>query len=73
MQLLFMACRRNVREVEDFLNEGTDVNNIDLDRQTALHIATCEGHDEVVKRLLNYKSKIWKGKKNRKKSPNRLH
>ncbi|XP_068665804.1 integrin-linked protein kinase 1-like [Aristolochia californica] len=58
MQLLFMACRGDVRGVEDLLNEGIDVNSIDLDGRTALHIAACEGHVEVVKLLLIRKSNI---------------
>ncbi|KDP35126.1 hypothetical protein JCGZ_10660 [Jatropha curcas] len=58
MQLLFMACRGDVRGVEDLLNEGIDVNSIDLDGRTALHIAACEGHVEVVKLLLTRKANI---------------
>ncbi|XVF37510.1 hypothetical protein REPUB_Repub20aG0015100 [Reevesia pubescens] len=58
MQLLFMACRGDVRGVEDLLNEGIDVNSIDLDGRTALHIAACEGHVEVVMLLLSRKANI---------------
>ncbi|KAK8663612.1 hypothetical protein V6N13_083421 [Hibiscus sabdariffa] len=58
MQLLFMACRGDVKGVEDLLNEGVDVNSIDLDGRTALHIAACEGHVEVVKLLLVRKANI---------------
>ncbi|XP_010251399.1 PREDICTED: serine/threonine-protein kinase TNNI3K-like isoform X2 [Nelumbo nucifera] len=58
MQLLFMACRGDVKGVEDLLNEGIDVNSIDLDGRTALHIAACEGHAEVVKLLLSRKANI---------------
>ncbi|XP_022761447.1 dual specificity protein kinase shkC-like isoform X2 [Durio zibethinus] len=58
MQLLFMACRGDVKGVEDLLNEGIDVNSIDLDGRTALHIAACEGHVEVVKLLLSRKANI---------------
>ncbi|KAK9200558.1 hypothetical protein WN944_015756 [Citrus x changshan-huyou] len=58
MQLLFMACRGDVKGVEDLLNEGSDVNSIDLDGRTALHIAACEGHVEVVKLLLSKKANI---------------
>ncbi|KAG6588834.1 Integrin-linked protein kinase 1, partial [Cucurbita argyrosperma subsp. sororia] len=52
MQLLFMACRGDVRGVQDLLNDGTDVNSIDLDGRTALHIAACEGHAEVLSSCL---------------------
>ncbi|XP_057418585.1 integrin-linked protein kinase 1-like isoform X1 [Lotus japonicus] len=58
MQLLFMACRGDVRGVEDLLNEGIDVNSIDLDGRTALHIAACEGHVEVAALLLSRKANI---------------
>lgn len=58
MQLLFMACRGDVRGVEDLLNQGVDVNSIDLDDRTALHIAACEGHVEVVELLLSRKANI---------------
>lgn len=58
MQLLFMACRADVKGVEDLLKEGVDVNSIDLDGRTALHIAACEGHMEVVKLLLGRKANI---------------
>lgn len=58
MQLLFMACRGDVKGVEDLLNEGIDVNSIDLDGRTALHIAACEGHVDVATLLLSRKANI---------------
>ncbi|KAK6930430.1 Protein kinase domain [Dillenia turbinata] len=58
MQLLFMACRGDAGGVEDLLNEGIDVNSIDLDGRTALHIAACEGHVDVVKLLLSREANI---------------
>lgn len=58
MQLLFMACRGDTMGVQDLLNEGIDVNSIDLDGRTALHIAACEGHVDVVKLLLSRKANI---------------
>ncbi|KAJ8639319.1 hypothetical protein MRB53_016013 [Persea americana] len=58
MQLLFAACRGDVKGVEDLLDEGIDVNSIDLDGRTALHIAACEGHVPVVKLLLTRKANI---------------
>ncbi|KAH9619713.1 hypothetical protein KSS87_015825 [Heliosperma pusillum] len=58
MQLLFMACQGDAKGVQDLLDEGTDVNSIDLDGRTALHIAACEGHVEVVKLLLSRKANI---------------
>ncbi|CAA0818431.1 Integrin-linked protein kinase family [Striga hermonthica] len=58
MQLLFMACQGDVEGVADLLDEGVDVNSIDLDGRTALHIAACEGHVEVVRLLLSRKANI---------------
>lgn len=58
MQLLFMACQGDVAGVQDLLDEGIDVNSIDLDGRTALHIAACEGHVEVVKLLLSRKANL---------------
>ncbi|KAK7318761.1 hypothetical protein RJT34_03468 [Clitoria ternatea] len=58
MQLLFMACRGDVKGVEDLLNQGIDVNSIDLDGRTALHIAACEGHVDVAKLLLSRRANI---------------
>ncbi|XP_022887751.1 integrin-linked protein kinase 1-like isoform X2 [Olea europaea var. sylvestris] len=58
MQLLSMACKGDVKGVQDLLDEGIDVNSIDLDGRTALHIAACEGHVEVVKLLLSRRANI---------------
>lgn len=58
MQLLFLACQGDVVGVGDLLNQGVDVNSIDLDGRTALHIAACEGHVAVVKLLLTRKANI---------------
>nr|GEV85747.1 dual specificity protein kinase shkC-like [Tanacetum cinerariifolium] len=59
MQLLFVACKGDVAGVKEVLDEdGVDVNSIDLDGRTALHIAASEGHVEVVKFLLSRKANI---------------
>ncbi|KAH1050915.1 hypothetical protein AAZX31_08G123500 [Glycine max] len=58
MQLLFMACRGDAKGVDDLLNEGIDVNSIDLDGRTALHVAACEGHVEVARLLLTRKANL---------------
>jgi Ankyrin repeat len=44
--------------VEELLKEGVDVNSIDLDGRTAMHIAACEGHLEVVKLLLQWRANV---------------
>lgn len=58
MQLLFLACQGDVAGVADLLDQGVDVNSIDLDGRTALHIAACEGHVDVGKLLLSRKANI---------------
>lgn len=58
MQLLFMASRGDVEGVLELLDGGVDVNSIDLDGRTALHIAACEGHNHVVEMLLSRKANI---------------
>lgn len=58
MQLLFLACKGDVEGVQDLLDDGVDVNSIDLDGRTALHIAACEGHIDVVKVLLSRRANI---------------
>lgn len=58
MQLLFMASRGDAKGVEDLLGDGIDVNSIDLDGRTALHIAACEGHVDVVKLLVGRRANI---------------
>ncbi|XP_073000339.1 integrin-linked protein kinase 1-like isoform X2 [Typha latifolia] len=58
MQLLFSASQGDAQGVEEILNEGIDVNSIDLDGRTALHIAACEGQLDVVKLLLSRRANI---------------
>ncbi|KQK00273.1 integrin-linked protein kinase 1 [Brachypodium distachyon] len=58
MRLLFAACQGDVGGVEELLREGVDVDSIDLDGRTALHIASCEGQGEVVRLLLAWKANI---------------
>ena len=58
MQLLFLACHGDAAGVEALLRGGVDVNSINLDGRTALHIASCEGHPDVVRVLLTWKANI---------------
>lgn len=58
MQLLFMACQGDAKGVEELLKDGIDVNSINLDGRTALHIAACEGRLDVVKLLLSWRANI---------------
>eukprot|EP00252_Welwitschia_mirabilis_P022348 TRINITY_DN6018_c0_g1_i1.p1 TRINITY_DN6018_c0_g1~~TRINITY_DN6018_c0_g1_i1.p1 ORF type:complete len:483 (-),score=98.91 TRINITY_DN6018_c0_g1_i1:374-1822(-) len=53
MQMLFLACKGDAKGIEGLLKEGkVDVNSADFDDRTALHVACCEGHVDVVKLLL---------------------
>ena len=58
MRLLFAACQGDATAVEELLRSGVDVDSIDLDGRTALHIAACEGQGEVVRLLLDWKANI---------------
>ncbi|KAJ8467385.1 hypothetical protein OPV22_029937 [Ensete ventricosum] len=58
MQLLFLASQGDAKGVEELMDDGVDVNSIDLDGRTALHIAACEGHIGVVKLLLSWRANI---------------
>jgi ankyrin repeat protein len=58
MRLLFAACQGDAGGVEELLRGGVDVDSIDLDGRTALHIAACEGQGEVVRLLLDWKANI---------------
>uniref|UniRef100_A0A0E0CN63 non-specific serine/threonine protein kinase n=1 Tax=Oryza meridionalis TaxID=40149 RepID=A0A0E0CN63_9ORYZ len=58
MRLLFAACQGDVAGVEELLRDGVDVDSIDLDGRTAMHIAACEGQGEVVRLLLSWKANM---------------
>jgi ankyrin repeat protein len=58
MQLLFLACHGDAGGVEALLRGGVDVNSINLDGRTALHIAACEGQRDVVDVLLDWQANI---------------
>ncbi|KAG6466873.1 hypothetical protein ZIOFF_075314 [Zingiber officinale] len=58
MQLLFLASLGDAKGVEELLKDGVDVNSIDLDGRTALHIAACEGNVDVVKLLLSWRANV---------------
>lgn len=53
MHLLFLSYHGDVDGVKALLDDGIDVNNIDLDGRTALHIAACEENVEVVRLLFS--------------------
>lgn len=58
VELCFSAASGNVDNVRKILDSGTEVNSVDYDRRTALHIAASEGHLEVAKLLLSRKADV---------------
>nr|CAB3474249.1 unnamed protein product [Digitaria exilis] len=51
-QLMYLAHEGNAEGIRDLLDGGADPNFRDSDGRTALHIAACEGHADVVELLL---------------------
>jgi hypothetical protein len=51
-QLMYLAHEGNAEGIRELLDSGADPNFRDSDGRTALHIASCEGHPEVVELLL---------------------
>jgi len=51
-QLMYLAHEGSVEGIRELLDGGADPNFRDSDGRTALHIAACEGHAEVVELLL---------------------
>ena len=54
MLLLFLSNKGDIKGIEDLLAQGCDVNGGDFDDRTALHVASCEGHSDVVELLLKH-------------------
>ncbi len=42
----------DLQEIQYLIKQGASINQGDYDRRTPLHLATCEGHLDVVKFLL---------------------
>lgn len=51
-QLMYLAHEGSAEGIRELLDGGVDPNFRDSDGRTALHIAACEGHAEVVELLL---------------------
>ncbi|XP_058854934.1 glutaminase liver isoform, mitochondrial [Acipenser ruthenus] len=52
MNVLLAAYRGDVRSLRRYLLSGADVNSVDYDGRSALHVAASEGHLEVIKFLI---------------------
>ena len=52
MELLFLSSQGDKEAISALLAEGVDVCVADFDDRTALHVAACEGHSEVVEYLI---------------------
>lgn len=52
VKLMYLANEGDLQGIEELLDDGTDVNFSDIDGRTAVHVAACQGHADVVELLL---------------------
>lgn len=52
LKLMYLVNEGDLDGITELVESGTDVNFRDIDHRTALHIAACQGYDDVVKLLL---------------------
>ncbi|XP_051115448.1 integrin-linked protein kinase 1-like [Andrographis paniculata] len=52
LKLLYMTNENDLEGIKELLDSGADVNFLDIDYRTALHIAACQGYGEVAKLLI---------------------
>ncbi|XP_042340511.1 glutaminase liver isoform, mitochondrial-like [Plectropomus leopardus] len=52
MNVLLAAFKGNVQALRRYFLSGVDVNAVDYDGRSALHVAAAEGHAEVIRFLL---------------------
>ncbi|EKX34968.1 hypothetical protein GUITHDRAFT_80170, partial [Guillardia theta CCMP2712] len=58
VELCEAAYAGNVEQVRRLLDNGVNVNDSDYDGRTALHLAACEGHVELVEFLLSRQANV---------------
>ncbi|KAJ4823904.1 hypothetical protein Tsubulata_026760 [Turnera subulata] len=58
VKLMYLANEGDVDGIRELLDSGVDVNFRDIDDRTALHIAACQGLQEVVSMLLDNGAQI---------------
>ncbi|XP_069385246.1 glutaminase liver isoform, mitochondrial-like [Paralichthys olivaceus] len=52
MNVLLAAFKGDVQSLRRYFLSGVDVNAVDYDERSALHVAATEGHTEVIRFLL---------------------
>ncbi|KAJ8426669.1 hypothetical protein Cgig2_030088 [Carnegiea gigantea] len=58
VRLMYLANEGDLEGINEALDSGIDVNFRDIDSRTALHVAACQGHPEVVELLLKRGAKV---------------
>lgn len=58
VHLLYFASKGNADAVREILNDGVDVNLVDYDGRTALHLAASEGKTDVIELLVSAGAEI---------------
>ncbi|CAG0920491.1 unnamed protein product [Notodromas monacha] len=63
--LLCMAAKSgDINKIDELLKSGADLSAADYDDRTALHVACCEGNEEMVKYLLKHGASVHKRDRN---------
>ncbi|KAK6133554.1 hypothetical protein DH2020_032683 [Rehmannia glutinosa] len=52
LKLMYLVNAGDLDSIKELLDSGTDVNFRDIDHRTALHVAACQGYDDVAQLLL---------------------
>lgn len=52
LKLMYLVNGGDLDSIKELLESGADVNFRDIDHRTALHVAACQGYDEVAQLLL---------------------
>lgn len=58
LKLMYLANACDLDSIKELLDSGTDVNFRDIDHRTALHVAACQGYDDVAQLLLENRAEV---------------